>query len=204
MFKLLSTLFAGILLVTTTPAAHAEVVVGEAAPEIHLTDVHGKDFKLSDHKGKIVVLEWSNHECPYVVKHYDTKNMQKTQQYAMDKGVEWVTIVSSGEGRQGHTTAAEAIKIAEDAGAHITTKLQDVSGEIGHAYGAKTTPHMFVIDANGVVAYTGAIDDNSSPRHETVEGAHNYVMAAIDNLQAGEPVKDASTPPYGCGVKYAH
>ncbi len=182
--------------------AYAAVEIGQPAPDFTATDVDGNAFKLSDHKGKTVVLEWTNHECPFVIKHYDTGNMQKTQKAARDQGVEWITIVSSAPEKQGHVSAEEAKAIVAEAGAHPTTKILDESGEIGKMYDARTTPHMFVIDAEGNVVYAGAIDDNSSPRHSTVEGATNYVTAALDDLAAGRAVATPQTAPYGCSVKY--
>jgi len=210
------TLFGAVALLLTPAAANAEMYgethskddthtsaqVGQAAPDFEATTIAGEPFKLSDHKGGIVVLEWTNHECPYVIKHYDTGNMQGAQKTAMEKGVKWVSIVSSAPGKQGHVDNAKAAEIVEEQNAHITAKIIDESGEIGHLYGAKTTPHMYVIDAEGTLAYAGAIDDNSSPRHDTVEGATNYVLAAIDDLTAGQAVQVASSAPYGCSVKY--
>ncbi|MCB1532776.1 MAG: thioredoxin family protein [Alphaproteobacteria bacterium] len=195
-------LMAAIALLFTAAPAFAEAQVGQAAPAFTATDIDGNTVSLESLKGKTVVLEWSNHLCPFVMKHYETGNMQKTQQAAMDQGVTWITIVSSAEGRQGHVSAEEAKKIAEDAGAHYSHKILDESGEIGQAYGAKTTPHMFVINPEGTLVYAGAIDDNPSPRHETVEGAKNYVLAALDDLAAGKAVEIATSQPYGCAVKY--
>lgn len=183
--------------------AMAAPIVGEVAPDISATDVHGKAFKLSDHKGKIVVLEWSNHLCPFVVKHYDSGNMQAIQKAARADGVEWVKVISSAPGRQGHVSDAEALKIVADAGADVTTILRDENGVIGGAYDAQTTPHMYVVDAAGTLVYAGAIDDNSSPRASTIEGATNYVVAALADLKAGNPVAMGKTSPYGCSVKYA-
>ena len=177
-------------------------VQAKTAPNFTTTDIHGNTFNLEDHRGKIVVLEWTNHQCPFVVKHYKTQNMQKAQKQATDKGVVWVSIVSSAPGKQGNVTAQEAMAIEKDAGAHATTRILDPSGEIGRLYDAKTTPHMFVIDVDGKIAYAGAIDDNPSPAHDTVEGAKNYVLAAIDALTSGQPVETAQTAPYGCSVKY--
>ena len=168
-----------------------------------MKDTNGNPFKLSDHKGEIVVLEWTNHLCPYVQKHYDSGNMQKTQETVLGMGdVKWVTIVSSAENRQGHVTPEEANKIASDANAHITAKLLDESGEIGKAYGAKTTPHMFVINADGKIAYMGAIDSDPSPRVEAIETADNYVIDAVTALQNNQEIETKSSQPYGCGVKY--
>ncbi len=182
--------------------AWAAPEAGKPAPDFTATDIKGNPFKLSDHKGKIVVLEWTNHECPFVLKHYGTNNMQNTQKAAKEKGAEWVSIVSSAPGRQGHTTAEAAQKIVDETGAAPDVKILDEKGEIGTLYGASTTPHMFVVDKDGTIAYMGAIDDQPSPRPETVEGAKNYVLAAIDDLAAGKPVETPVTQPYGCNVKY--
>ena len=130
--------------------------------------------------------------------------MQKVQKEATEKGVKWITINSSAEGRQGYVSDEEAAKILEEKGAAPTAKILDPSGEIGKLYDAKTTPHMFVIDAEGNLAYAGAIDSDSSPNPESIEGADNYVLAAIDSLKAGEPVETTQTQPYGCSVKYAY
>jgi len=185
------------------PISANAVEVGATAPDIATTDINGADFKLSDHKGKIVVLEWHNPECPYVIKHYDSKNMQKLQaEVAAMDGVEWVSINSSATGKQGAYDAAKIKEYLTAQGASPTTYITDPTGVLGKAYDAKTTPHMFVIDKDGKVAYAGAIDDNSSPRASSVEGATNYVTAAITDLKAGNAVTTASTRPYGCGVKY--
>ncbi len=200
--KFVYALAAFVLLFAAYNPANAAPAIGEAAPEIIAVDTNGNPFKLSDHKGKIVVLEWTNHQCPFVVKHYSTGNMQATQKTATDKGVEWVSIVSSAEGHQGFTTTEEANAIVKDNNAQPSAKILDASGTIGKAYGAQTTPHMFVIDAEGNLAYAGAIDDNSSPNPKTVEGAKNYVLAAIDDLEAGKAVEVSQSQPYGCSVKY--
>lgn len=204
MFKTLNLVLAAAAVMFAASPALAAAEVGTQAPTFQATDIDGNAFDLAALKGKKVILEWTNHECPYVIKHYDTGNMQKVQKTAADQGATWVSIVSSAEGRQGHVTAQEAKKITKDAGAHPSVKILDASGEIGKLYGAKTTPHMFVIDEDGTLAYAGAIDDNSSPRHNTVEGAKNYVLAALDDLAAGQAVQTASTQPYGCSVKYSY
>lgn len=183
--------------------AMASVEIGKAAPTIHATDVHGHEFNLEALKGKIVVLEWTNNKCPYVLKHYDSGNMQKIQKELRAKGVEWVRVVSSAEGKQGFLTNEEALKVISETGADITAQIADPSGDIGAAYGAKTTPHMFVLDKEGHVAYAGAIDSNPSPRASSIEGAENYVISAVTNLMDGKPVEIAQTAPYGCSVKYA-
>lgn len=195
-------LAAAVILFAAMPVK-AAVEIGKPAPEIEATDTNGNPFKLSDHKGKIVVLEWTNNECPFVMKHYGSGNMQATQKAAAEMGdVDWVSIVSSAPGRQGHVSAEEANKIATEAGATITAELLDESGEIGKAYDAKTTPHMFVIDKEGNVAYAGAIDDKPSPNPATLQGATNYVLAALESLNAGKDIEVKQSQPYGCGVKY--
>jgi peroxiredoxin len=197
------TLFIAALLLGIAPSYAIEI--GESAPDFTGTNIlSGQDFRLSDHKGKIVVLEWTNHLCPFVVKHYETGNMQKVQKAATDQGVEWVSIVSSAPGKQGNVTAEAGKQIVADAGAAPSAKILDESGEIGRLYGAQTTPHMFVINADGQLVYAGAIDDNSSPGHDTVDGAKNYVLAALADLAAGQTVETPTSQPYGCAVKYAH
>ncbi len=181
---------------------YAAPQIGAPAPDFTATDIEGNEFSLSAHKGKKVILEWTNHQCPFVVKHYDSGNMQATQKAAAEKGVVWVTLVSSGEGKQGNVDAAKAKAIVEDEGAKVSAKILDSSGEIGHLYGASTTPHMFVIDEQGALAYAGAIDSNSSPNPKTIDGATNYVLAALDDLEAGRAVQTAQSQPYGCAVKY--
>lgn len=203
MMNKLAFALAGFVLLFAALPVNAAPAIGEPAPEIEATDVNGNPFKLSDHKGKIVVLEWTNHECPFVVKHYSTNNMQNAQKEARAKGgVEWISINSSADGRQGSVTSEQAMAVLKDQGAEPTTKLLDPSGTIGKAYGAQTTPHMFVIDADGNLAYAGAIDDNSSPNPKTVSGAKNYVLAAVSDLKAGNAVQTSQTQPYGCSVKY--
>jgi len=200
-FKFIMTLAIATIMSFGQPA-NAEVVVGEPAPEFTAVDTNGNEHSLSDFKGKNVVLEWSNHDCPFVVKHYEPGNMQKVQKMATDNGAVWITIVSSAEGKQGHVTADEANKIMEEVGAHSTARILDPSGEIGKLYGAKTTPHMFVIDAEGKIAYAGAIDSDSSFKQSSIEGATNYVTAALESLEKGEEIAVNSTKPYGCSVKY--
>ncbi len=201
---LLTLIVAFAFIIPAFMANAAAPVIGEPAPNFKAVDVDGKEFNLADHKGKIVVLEWTNHQCPFVMKHYNSGNMQKVQKAVNEQGVEWVTIVSSAEGRQGYVTPEEAKKIVQDAGATITTKILDPSGQIGKLYDAKTTPHMFVIDAEGKLAYAGAIDNKSSPNPSTIEGAENYVLAAVDDLISGNAVRTSNSQPYGCSVKYEY
>lgn len=194
-------IMAAFFAVFTLPA-HAAVVVGQAAPNFTAVDSNGKIHNLSDFKGKTVVLEWTNDGCPFVQKHYETHNMQKLQKEYTDKGVIWLSIISSAKGEQGNVTGDEANKLTKERDAHPTAVLLDESGEVGKLYDAKTTPHMFVINPEGILVYKGAIDDNKSADHSTVEGAHNYVAAALDAVEKGEAVATPETQPYGCFVKY--
>ena len=175
---------------------------GDAAPAFALKDSNGKEHSLAQYKGKTVVLEWLNHGCPYVVKHYSSGNMQKLQKQYTDKGVVWLSVISSAPGKQGASSSEEANKAIEEHKAAPTAVLFDSDGEVGKAYGAKTTPHMFVINPAGKLAYNGAIDDKPTTELEDVPTAKNYVVAAIDETMAGKPVKMASSKPYGCSVKY--
>ncbi|GJL85544.1 MAG: thioredoxin family protein [Micavibrio sp.] len=202
--KIAFMLAAMVLLIMLALPVYAAPQIGQPAPDFTATDIDGNEFTLSEFKGKKVILEWTNHQCPFVVKHYGSGNMQATQKTATDKGVIWVSIVSSAEGNQGHVTPDEARTIMTEADAHPSAKILDPSGTIGHLYEASTTPHMFVIDEEGILAYAGAIDSKSSPNPATIEGATNYVLAALDDLEADRPVATAQTQPYGCGVKYSH
>jgi peroxiredoxin len=195
-------LLAAAAALSLTGAAFAEAVVGEAAPAFTGTDSNGVTHNLSDFAGKTVVLEWTNHLCPYVKKHYGAGNMQKLQGAAAADGVVWLSIVSSAEGKQGFVTPEEANAIATEGGSKATAKLLDPTGMIGKAYGAKTTPHMYVIDGTGKLVYAGAIDSNSSADPKTIEGATNYVAEALAAVKAGTSVATPETEAYGCSVKY--
>lgn len=184
------------------PAAQA--VVGKPAPDFTGTDSNGVKHTLSEHKGKTVVLEWTNPGCPFVIKHYESKNMQALQKEATDDGVVWLSINSSAAGKEGNQTAEAANAYMKEQGTASTARILDPSGEIGHLYGAQTTPHMFVINPEGILVYAGAIDDNDSFKPETIKGAKNYVREALAAVKAGKPVEVASTKSYGCGVKYAN
>ncbi|MDQ6622888.1 MAG: thioredoxin family protein [Verrucomicrobiota bacterium] len=176
--------------------------VGTAAPDFSLGDSHGKPHSLADSKGKYVVLEWFNPECPFVKKHYGSGNMQKLQAEFTGKGVTWLTIDSSASGKEGNLSAdAAAQKIAEWK-MKPTAFLLDPEGKAGQAYGAKNTPHMFVIDPEGKIIYEGAIDSKATANPADVAGATNYVKAALDESMSGKPVTTANTKPYGCQVKY--
>lgn len=183
-------------------SANADVKIGADAPNFKSFDTYSKPISLDKMKGKIVVLEWTNHECPFVVKHYSTGNMQQTQKTVAGEDVVWISIVSSAPNKQGYVPAQQANAITLDQKAKPTHKILDPTGEIGQLYGAKTTPHMFVIDTEGKLAYKGAIDNHSTWRTRGLEDAKNYVVAAVENLRAGEDVQTPQTAPYGCSVKY--
>ena len=172
------------------------------APAFTLTDTNGTEHSLSDFEGKVVVLEWFNHGCPFVKKHYDKGNMQALQKSYTDKGVVWLAIVSSAEGNQGYESPEGHNKTAKEKGTNATAILVDADGKVGKAYAAKTTPHMYVIDAEGQLVYQGAIDDKRSTNPDDIASSKNYVSAALDAVLAGEGVEVATTTPYGCSVKY--
>jgi peroxiredoxin len=176
--------------------------VGSIAPSFSLTDAKGKTHSLSDYKGKYVVLEWFNPECPFVKKHYGSGNMQKLQQEYTGKGVVWLTIDSNAPGAQGNLTGEEAEKIMTSWTTHQTAFLLDPEGKAGRAYGAKNTPNMVVIDPEGKIAYEGAIDSKATPNPADIPNSTNYVKAALDESLAGKPVTTSQTKPYGCSVKY--
>ncbi len=186
----------------TSAAAHATAVVGKSAPDFNLPAADGKTHQLADFKGKYVVLEWTNHQCPFVVKHYGSGNMQALQKEFTGKGVVWLSVVSSAPGKEGYVDAAQAQQLTAERGAAPTAVLLDADGKIGQAYGAKTTPHCFVINAQGVLIYAGAIDDRRSADAADIPGATNYVRAALEEAMARKPVTVEATPPYGCSVKY--
>lgn len=184
----------------TTPVATTGV--GAPAPDFTALDSNGKTVNLSDYKGKTVVLEWTNNQCPYVRKLYDTNTMQDLQREATAKGVAWLTVLSSAKGKQGYVDGEGANKIIAEENSAPTAYLLDADGALGRLYGAQTSPHMFVIDQNGMLVYAGGIDDQPSVNHSTVKSANNYVKAALTDLEAGQPVKIATSKPYGCGIKY--
>jgi len=177
--------------------------VGAPAPDFKGTDTKGTVHSLSDFQGKWIVLEWHNEGCPYVKKHYGGQNMQKLQQEWTSKGVVWLTVLSSAEGQQGHMAAAQADAYFTAQKAAQTAVLLDASGEIGRLYDAKTTPHMFVVNPEGVLVYNGAIDDKPTSDLADLAGATNFVSAALAEGMAGKSVTTATSRPYGCGIKYA-
>lgn len=177
--------------------------VGDTAPDFTATDSRGQTHKLSEFKGKFVVLEWTNNGCPYTVKHYSSGNMQALQKQWTAKGVVWLTVLSSAQGEQGYMTAAQENAYIGKVHADPTAALLDPSGAIGHEYGAKTTPHMFVIDPSGKLIYDGAIDDHPTTDVSDIPASKNYVSAALTEAMAGQAVATSYTRPYGCSVKYS-
>jgi peroxiredoxin len=182
--------------------ASASAVVGQPAPAFTATDSQGQYRHLSDFSGKVVVLEWWNPECPFVGKHYGGGNMQKLQKEWTARGVVWLTVSSSAPGKQGYVDATQANAIMEQRGGSPTAILLDHDGAVGRAYGAKTTPHMFVIDSKGTLVYEGGIDDRPSTDQRDLASATNYVEAALEEVLAGKKVQTPTSDPYGCSVKY--
>lgn len=182
--------------------AHADVEIGKPAPDFTAIGSDGKSYRLADYKGKLVVLEWYNKDCPFIQKHYEPGNMQKIQDQYGKKGVIWFEMASSAQGREGYYSAEEMQKIREKSGSKALATLMDADGKIGGLYKAKTTPHMFIIDPQGVLIYNGAFDDHPTPYAEDIPKSKNYVSAALDEALAGKPVSQPLTRPYGCSVKY--
>jgi peroxiredoxin len=176
--------------------------VGSAAPDFSLPDAQGQAHSLSQYKGKYVVLEWFNPECPFVKKHYGSDNMQKLQKEYTDKGVVWLTIDSNAPGTEGNLTPEQAQKVATSWKTQQTALLLDPDGKVGRAYGAKNTPNMVIINPEGKIAYEGAIDSKATPNPADIPSSTNYVKAALDQSLAGKSVSTPQTKPYGCSVKY--
>jgi peroxiredoxin len=187
----------------TAPAALAKPEIAKPAPVFTGVDTQGNTVSLADLRGKIVVLEWTNHDCPYVRKHYGAGNMQKLQAEAAKDGVVWLSVISSRPGSQGHVTAAEADTLTDSRNAAPAAVILDEPGTIGRAYEARTTPHMFVIDPQGALVFMGGIDDRPTARQADIEGATNYVRLALDAVKSGKPVATPIARPYGCSIKYA-
>ena len=173
-----------------------------SAPDFTLKDTNGTSHSLSDFRGKYVVLEWINHDCPFIKKHYKSGNMQQLQKTYKGKGVVWLSINSSAPGKQGNYSSAEWNKLSAKKGAQPTAVLLDPSGKVGRLYGAKTTPHMFIINPEGQLIYNGAIDDIRSADPADVPRANNYVKQVLDEVMGGQSASVSSTQPYGCSVKY--
>jgi peroxiredoxin len=196
------TIFGMLALMLTTTIALADAAVGKPAPDFTAKDINGKTHKLSDYKGKIVVLEAYNLDCPYCANHFKTGAMQELQAETTAKGVVWLLVNSSNPKSGSYRNAAAARKEWDQQKMKATAWIDDSSGKVGKAYGLKTTPHMIVIDKEGKVAYNGAIDDKAQPEGDPRK-ARNYVRETINALLAGQPVQVASTKSYGCGIKYA-
>jgi len=185
-----------------TSILQAAVQNGAAAPDFILTDSAGVERRISDFKGQYVVLEWTRHNCPFVIKYYENGDMQALQQELTDAEVVWLQIASSAPGKTGYLNAAQAEAVRKATETHSTALLLDTAGQVGRTYGARTTPHMFLINPEGVVIYQGAIDSIKSAKSEDIAKATNYVKAAYASAIAGESVEKSTTTPYGCGVKY--
>jgi peroxiredoxin len=200
MRRILSTISIGILALASASAFG--VRVGNPAPDFTGTDSNGKTQSLSEYKGKYIVLEWSNRDCPFTRKHYESGNMQSLQKEWTAKGVVWLTILSSAPGQQGYVTASEENAQLARVHASPTAAILDPEGTIGHEYDAKTTPNMFVINPSGKLIYAGAIDDHATPDAGDIKVSKNYVSEALSQAMAGGVVATSYTRPYGCSVKY--
>ncbi len=190
----------GILL--SSAFLNAAVETGSPAPEFTLSDSTGVEHNLSDFRGKYVVFEWTNHQCPFVKKFYGKGAMQSLQTEMTEKGVVWLQVLSSAEGKQGYLTASEAEMMRNEQGVGSTALLLDPKGVVGREYDARTTPHMFLINPEGVIIYQGAIDSVKSANSADIANAVNYVKLAYENAVSGNPIDPATTTPYGCSVKY--
>jgi peroxiredoxin len=195
-------MFAGVASIQSQPAS-AAAAVGQPAPDFSVTDTQGTPRNLSSLKGKIVVLEWTNADCPFTKKHYDSSNMQNLQREAASAGVVWLSVVSSAPGEQGYVTSSEANKLTTSRKAAPAGVLLDPEGKLGHAYGAMTTPHMFVIDAQGVLRYAGGIDSLGTTSASDIPKAVPYFHNALLSVEKGQAVAQPITRPYGCSVKYS-
>src|SRR4051812_11250066 len=197
-------LLTALLTIAATSALFAadSPAVGTNAPDFSLTDSKGKTQSVSQYKGKYIVLEWFNPDCPFVKKHYGSGNMQKVQEEFTKKGVVWLSIDSSAPGLEGNLTADQANAKMTEWKTKQTALVLDPDGKAGQAYGAKNTPHMFVINPEGKIIYEGAIDSKASANPSDIQGATNYVKVALDESLAGKTVSTANTKPYGCSVKY--
>ena len=190
------------LLAAISLTTHAAVNVGQPAPGFTGLDSNGKQHSLSQYKGKTVILEWTNHDCPYVKKHYNSGNMQALQKDATANGIVWLSIISSSPGKQGHVSGKQANELSASRNASPTAVILDESSEIGLLYGAKTTPHMYIVDKSGQLVYMGGIDNTPSKDEDDIPKSKNYVRTALDEMAAGQAIKESITRPYGCSVKY--
>ena len=200
--KMKSLTFALLSLVATAAYAAESPAIGAAAPDFTLSAADGKSHSLSQYKGKYVVLGWFNPECPFVKKHYGSGNMQRLQGEYTAKGVVWLTIDSSAPGTEGNISAEQAQKVMKNWNTKQTALLLDPEGKAGRSYGARNTPHMFVVNPEGKIIYEGAIDSKATPNPDDIASSTNYVKVALDESMSGKPVSNANTRPYGCSVKY--
>ena len=193
-----------ILLIIFLEISHANVQTEKPVPDFNLLNSYGEEVKLSEFRGQTVILEWTNHGCPFVAKHYKTNNMQNTQTAAKEANVVWLSIISSAPGTQGFVTNEEANELTKSRNALPSHVLQDSQGWVGKAYGAKTTPHMYLIDKAGILKYQGAIDDAGGRgfMFKDLSEAKNYIISALIELNKGTEITDPITKPYGCSVKY--
>lgn len=191
------------LAMLVTPLLLSAAKVGDSAPDFTANASDGKAYHLADFRGKYVVLEWHNNGCPYTRKHYESGNMQKLQKEWTSRGVVWFTVISSAPGTQGYMTADQENAYMSKMHATPTAALLDASGNLGHLYDAKTTPHMIVINPQGAIIYDGAIDDHPTSEQSDIASSKNYVNEALTEAMGGHPVETATTRPYGCSVKYA-
>jgi hypothetical protein len=196
--------FVGLFFAFISMIANAEPVVNQPAPVFsNAATANGNNINLADFLGKTVILEWTNHECPFVKKHYETGNIPNLQKQASAQGIVWLQVISSAEGKQGYVDAATAKKLNAERGATPSNTIFDTSGDIGKLYGATNTPEFFIINPNGVLTYKGGIDSIPSADKLDVTKAENYISAALNELAAGKTISKSTTKPYGCTVKYA-
>ena len=202
--KMILRVASAVLMLAVTGAAAASADIGSPAPEFTLPDTKGSQHTLADLRGSYVVLEWTNHQCPFVRKHYGSGNMQSLQKEYTSDGVVWLSIISSAPGEQGYVSAEEADELTLERKASPSAVLLDPEGKVGKLYDARTTPHMYVIDPNGTLIYKGGIDDKPSTRLADIDTATNYVRVALTEAKSGQTVSNPVTRPYGCSVKYAY
>lgn len=192
----------GLSLLALAGITQAAPKPGQPAPDFSATDTKGNSVRLADLKGQYVILEWTNDQCPFVKKHYNSGNMQQLQKTYTDKGYRWYTVISSAPGKQGHVSPARADELTSSRNAVPTAVILDESGTIGRAYDARTTPHLYIIDPAGTLLYMGGIDSIPSADQADIASATNYVKAAFEAIEAGQPIATAVSQPYGCSVKY--
>lgn len=193
----------GLAIGVFSQSVSAEAIIDKPAPAFTGTTADGGKLSLDSLKGKTVVLEWTNHECPFVKKHYESGNIPQLQKDAAAKNIVWVQVNSSAEGKQGHVSGAEATKLNESRSAKPAYVVLDADGKIGQAYGAQTTPHIYIVGPKGILVYKGGIDDIPTAKVEDLPKANNYVREVWAALADGKKVPHASTKPYGCSIKYS-